>query len=333
MPHSSGGGSHGGGSHYSGGSSGGYRSSSGSSGSSVDVVKVSRKPYNGCVKYVYYSRGGTLRYIYADRKPSKPDLGVTIVIALILGFIALGIAWTLLEVGLYMPKALEVSSYASGIMIEDEVGVINEEDEDELEQALEAFLDNTGVSPTVKIVYNDTWDDDYDSLEIYAYSEYLRMYDDEKHWLVVISLPEDYETMDFVDWQWEGMIGDDCYPAISTDMENRFTDTVHKHMLRSCVDDIGENLADAYMEFNGFCMEMDISYGFVIAAGILVLMYLAILWFMINEHIKESVCYKAVAVPHNALEENCEYCGNLYIHGTVLDCPKCGAPIKAKITQ
>jgi len=37
---------------------------------------------------------------------------------------------------------------------------------------------------------------------------------------------------------------------------------------------------------------------------------------------------KATEIPQTAKEDTCEYCGGVYVIGTCIKCPHCGAPIK-----
>lgn len=335
MPHSSGGGSHGGGSHSSHSSSSSRSSYSGSSSSgssySVDNTRVSRSYFEGANKYVYYGPRGGIHYLYADRKPTEPELSVTIIILLILSFFAWGILWFLLELGLYIPRKLDATTYPSGITILDEVGVLSSNQE--LENALQQFLDKTGVSPAVQIVEESTWKGYYTDLETFAYSEYLRLFDDEKHWLVTISLPSDYNHAEFVDWQWEGMIGDDCYPAFNHISEDLFTETIQRYLLRTDVNTMGDGLRQAYDSFQKVCMERQVEVLYLVLAAGIASVYVLLCWYFINDYIKAKRCHSAVRIGKNAKEKNCEYCGNLYVVGSVKQCPSCGAPIKASAEE
>lgn len=332
MPHSSGGGSHSSGSHYSGGHSSSYRSSSSSSysGSSsyVPSARISRSYFEGAKKYVYYDNSGRMQYRYSDRRPEKPDFTVVIIAAIIFTLIGGGIIWLFLQMGLYIPRPLKASSYQSGTTIIDELGVID--NQKELETVLQEFLEKTGVSPAIEIVSEDKWYGNYDDLETYAYSEYLRLFDDEKHWLVVISLPGDYESQDFVDWKWEGMVGDDCYPAFNSESEDLFTTTIQRYLLRSESETIGEGLKNAYASFNQVCMNKQVSGVCLGVAGVVFVIYLLCMGITINSYLEDKICYEGVPVAKNAKERNCEYCGCLYIQGTVRQCPGCGAPIMAQ---
>lgn len=213
MPHSSGGGSHGGGSH--GGSHGG-----GSRGGRSVGPTISRGYFKGSTRYVYY-RKGEPRYFYAD-KSFKP-----------------GIQWSrLLILFFYLPflfvmvpaviKEIPIAkkNYNHNIVISDEADVIS--DEQALYDSLERFMKKTGVTPSVVTIYNDDWAGS-GSLENYAYSRYLREFDDEMHWLIVYA-EEKYPSGSYKDWYWEGMQGDDTDNIINSAVAARFNSDLHSRL-------------------------------------------------------------------------------------------------------
>lgn len=331
MPHSSGGGSHGGGSHSGGHSFGGssrsYSSGGSSSSSYKEHVRVSHSRFTGANKYVYYTRGGRMHYMYAKKKPDTPDLSTTAVLIAVIGVIAGFLFFTFYNAGLYTPRKLDTSNYESGTMIIDNVGIIREKAA--LDKEMKELLAVSGVSPAIEIVTESEWNTNYESFEAFAYSEYLRLFNDEKHWLVVLSLPDDYKTVDFVDWRWEGMIGDDCYPAINSSSEELFTTTVQRYLLRSEVNYMEQGLANAYKEFANVCMERQIDRINLIMAAIVLAIFVILTWIAIADYIRQRKCSKAHVVTKRSKEHNCDYCGRLYLLGTVLACPGCGAPVPA----
>lgn len=332
MPHSSGGGSHGGGSysggsHYSGGrsssgSSGGSYSSSG--GSSYSEKPISRRPYPGATRYVYYDSFGHVHNIYHQGRAERADLETSIGVIIVISLIFVPIIWLISEAAVFIPHQIHTASYNSEIVIDDHVGFV---DTVSMSDALLLFQDKTGVTPAVEIVTDSEWEPDYTDLETFAYSEYLRMFDDEKHWLFVISYPDDYQEKEFIDWSWHGMIGDDVGSAINYTSEDNFTNIMHKHMLRSSPDKLDEQLSAAFNEFSAIVMDNQISTGFVVTDIILFGIYLAILYYFIHDYMQHRQLEKAVRVKNNAKQYACEYCGCMYVSGTVSVCPHCGAAI------
>lgn len=329
MPHSSGGGSHGGGFHS---SSSASRSSSGSSrsysggGGGFSAQPIRHSYYAGATRYVWYGRNGSCRSLYQKGAHEKPSLGTTIGVLFVISLVAVPIICFLLALGLVIPKALDTNSYNANIVIEDPSGFTTGSG---LQEALVAFREKTGVTPGVEIVPDESWKEHYTDLQTYALSEYLRLFDDEKHWLVVLSWPTGTDAASFTDWSWEGMIGDECRPAINSDAEAAFTETVHRHLLRAAPETVGEELARAYTEFSATGMEIQIRVGFLVAAVVLLAVYAFLIAYFIRDYRDAKRILEAVAAPANAKEYNCEYCGSLYVSGTVTRCPNCGAPIPA----
>lgn len=326
MAHSSGGGSHSGGSH---GGSHSYSSSSRSgsssySGTSEPTAKISRRRFKGASSYVYYDRRGRYHYIYSDRTPSKPDLSLSVFVALLFLGIGGGIAWIVLQLGFFTPESLNPKSYDSGVIIESHIDI---GDESTAYNAMSQMLDITGVSPAVEIVKDSEWINSYTSLEKFAYSEYYRWFDDEKHWLVVVSYPDNYNTVKFIDWKWEGIIGDDCYPAVSSNSEEMFTTIFHRYMKSSSPETLSDSLASAYNEFSSTAMKNQFDQGALFIAGIIGIITILIVFLTFDSYVKEKKCYGARRVAPNAPEEKCEFCQRAYITGSVSECPGCGASL------
>lgn len=321
MAHSSGGGSHGGGFHSS-----GSHSSSHSSGSGSYGQPISSRYYAGATRYVWYGNNGTCHSLYKQGKREKPRRGGLIFEIVIISLILLPIFAVLLLTGFFFPRPLNTADYDTNIVIEDEAGLLTD---GSLTPALEAFREKTGVTPGVKTLMEGKWKAHFSDLETYALSEYMRLYDDEKHWLLVISRPTAASGSTFSDWAWEGMIGDDCGPAINTDSEDAFTKIIHKHLLRAAPDTVGKELAEAYAEFTATCMEPRFDPAVLITAAFIGLVYALLLVLFIQDYKKQQQLYEAVPVPKGAKEYNCEYCGTMYVGGTVSKCPSCGAPVPA----
>ena len=228
MPHSSGGGSHGGGSH-------GGGSHGGSHGGSSRGSTISHRYFPGSTRYVYYRRG-VPKYFYADKR-FKPGIQWT---RLLLILIYLPFLFTMVPaVAKRIPIAKK--NYNHNIVISDEADVIS--NEQALYDSLERFMKKTGVTPSVVTIYNDDWVSS-GSLENYAYSRYLREFDDEMHWLIVYA-EEKYPSGSYKDWYWEGMQGDDTDNIINSAVAARFNSDFHSR-LESNDKDVGAQLIASF---------------------------------------------------------------------------------------
>ena len=208
MPHSSGGGSHGGGSH----GGGSHHSHSGGRGSGYST---SRSYFPGARRY-RYRHHGTDRYIYSDRDPAKQFSPLRLLIGLFyLPFIGVAI----FLIGTPFKSMLGLNKPAdTEIIIKDEAEVLS--GNTELMKSLDAFYEKSGIVPAVITVNESVWKNRGD-LENYAYNRYLAEFDDEMHWLIVFSAPEDEEN-----WSFEGIQGNDTDPILTENVTARFNSTL-----------------------------------------------------------------------------------------------------------
>lgn len=325
MPHSSGGGSRSGGSHSSSHSSSYSRSYSSSSSDSKPSARVSKSPFPGASKYVYYRRRRKKRarpiYYYADSQNTDFTLGILILSLVLWSVLAGCIIWTIYLFVFFTPKPLDLNSYTSEIVIEDHLELI---DEEKVMPALETFRKTTGVTPGIEVVENQEWKQ-YDSLEEYSYNEYLSLYKDEKHWLVVLSYPENYNDDVFVEWSWEGMIGDQCYTSINSNLEDTFTEIVQENLSNSSPESVSEDLANAYYSFLEVWPETQISYVSIGLMILVIILYIICVIIYVRYYQEQNQIKKAIYVPNGSKEIECEYCGSIYLTKTVKECPNCGA--------
>ena len=229
MAHSSGGGSHGGGCH-------GGGCSSGQGGSHR---RYSHHRFPGSHPYSYTDLFGRKRRIYTDGNPiqSQPFAFVTmamIVFMLVTAFGELGGSFLI-------PRKLK--NPCDEILIEDSLRVI--EHRDRLEEELLQFYRETGVTPVVKTVGESQWNGAYNHLMDYSLAEYYRLFDDEKHWLIVCSAPVDAQgNADTEDWSFEGIIGDDTGPSINDRLCEVFTTKTYDSLMAN--QDLGRAIAGGF---------------------------------------------------------------------------------------
>lgn len=258
MPHSSGGGSHSGGSHRS-----SHRSSRRSGGGGT-AVRFSRKPFRNSRRYMYYNRRGEPRYIYSNSIPktiSKPvNIGLFIFqLLFLIPFVVVGLITTLTSfLILRAPKPLKPVYSEPQTRIMDFADVIS--NSSELEAVLEDFEELTGISPCVAAVYDSMWKNNYTSLENYAYDMYVNTFDDEQHFLLVYSEPDNAADLDFVDWSWEGMQGNDTDSIISEAKFSRFQSDLQMYLTKdSC--SVGQAFTQAFKNSENYIMDRNSDIG------------------------------------------------------------------------
>ena len=332
MPHSSGGGSHSGGSHSSGGHSHSSHSSGGGSSGSSSSRRSSNQPFPGAKRYLYY-RNNTPYFIYANYDVRKPDpmprVSAFIVFFMILLPIMIGCAIVMIR-SVNVPKKLTHSDKPKYV-IEDNIGVL--EDTKQLKSAMKDFYDTTGIIPAVITVRNEDWNEDYTSLENYAYDLYInRFHKDETHWLIVYS--ESIKDNGFNDWYWEGMQGDDTDNILTGKRADAFTESLQKRLLLRDKYSVDAAIALTLDEFRPQMMRPSLD-GLKFGFGLFLFLVFGGVTFY-----SFAVAYKPAKVPEEyknaklceltqVYQEPCNFCGGIYIIGMHTTCPHCGASLPA----
>ena len=153
---------------------------------------------------MYHTHDGHTRYVYSRTKPAKPSLASVLVFPIFGFFFALIMAvGTLADT----PKKLDQDYPKQNVYVYDNISII--EDHESLTEELKAFQDVTGICPVVYTVKDEDWESDYDDLEKYTYDLYVDEYRDEKHFVIVYSIPEDtLGDEENYQWSWEACQGD-----------------------------------------------------------------------------------------------------------------------------
>lgn len=242
MAHRSGGGSHSGG-HHSGG--GGHHGGSHGGGGSR-APRYSNKPFPNSKRLRYFDRHGRERFIFASEIPDK--WGILVLIIKLLPFVFPVLCGVIIFLSLFIilipPEPLKPVYMPTDVHIMDEAGLID--NEDSLESVLQKFEDKTGISPYVMTVYDEDWEN-YDELYDYAYNIYIDTFSDEQHFLIVYSEPENAAELDFVDWSWEGVQGDETDRILTESKSERFGNDLHNNFLRNDIS-VGEAFESAFKE-------------------------------------------------------------------------------------
>ena len=180
MPHSGGGGSHSGGSHSSSHSGGGGSHSGGGSGRSY---RHSDTPFTGSHPFVVYSRTRRPRIVYSDNPHYSEEMTKgQCIICVIFGlwfaipglvFFLIGLCMFFSSFSIGYQKTNIPGSVEQSIAILDENGYLSTEETEALEQSLTDFRDHTGIIPAIELTEDSTWQQDYTTMESFAYNEYI----------------------------------------------------------------------------------------------------------------------------------------------------------------
>lgn len=329
MPHSSGGGSHSSGSHHS--SSFSHSSSSSSSSGNSGPV-ISRTYFQGARRFVYYKHKKPV-YVYSTEDLTaleKPSPLRFLYLIFFLPFFAFGI-FALLH-SFTKAEKLEMNYNPTTVTIEDNMDLFDQTEEETLLNTLTKFQDMTGITPVVTTTQNESWKQYYDNLEIYAYDWYVNKYSDEKHWVIVISVPGNPDE-NFEDWYFEGMQGNDTDSIITQEVADHFTDVLNENLFASTRFTKGQAVDDAFKAIMPNLMKGHLDpffFGFSIAW----LLFTGFGCYSMAFHDPQKKLRKAMLCPQDydgvaeiMLERICGYCSNIYVRGIHLKCPHCGAPL------
>lgn len=333
MPHSSGGGSSHGGSHHSSSHSSSRSSSSGgSSYSSTPSRRVSNSYFRGSRVYVRYVNRRP-EYKYCNEGLDR-GIGPYITVMIICMFFILNGLLGILTSFKYVGPLSDVGVEGSQPEIYDDKNILG--DTTILMAALQDFKNETGIVPTVVAIENKDWQDQGYDIETYAYNWYVYHYEDEKHWVILYS--EEVGSNDtFGNWYWEGMQGDYTDSIITSKVADSFTDSLHRDLVAGSRYTKAEAIAKAFNDLHGSLIGMKLDAWTFISSLLKIGVASIILVFQIRAYrkSKKEVAgfkeVKGVKMSENniPLEDNCDYCGGLYVVGTVLKCPHCDAPIPA----
>lgn len=324
MPHSSGGGSHGGGSH-----SGGGSSRSGGGGSSQSSHRSSY--FRGAYHYVYY-RNGKANHFYNQQPITEENIasrkrtyrGLIIGLSIFYAFFIFGMLGEYIKI----PKVPNVNYNDKDVAVTDTADIFSESEEAELLETLKEFQDKSNVTPCILTIENSEWKTHYTSLENYAYEAYIDNYSDEMHWLIVYSTDH---NKSWEDWNFEGMQGDDTDPILTVGNTDKFNQTLHKYLLNDRISKF-DAFNDSFKELNESIFKVSVDVGGLIIAAIGTLthavLFFGMLYLTMGRYIK--IDSKAIMLPEGEkkyLEDTCEYCGGLFIHGIHISCPHCGGAL------
>ena len=334
MPHSSGGGSHSGGI-----SGGGFSGGGGShSGSFDNSGSGGRRTYNhyvpGARTFVCYNHG-KMDYLYANYNvgsDAKESKRIACMFAKILAVIT--VLFVIYGLLCAIPPSKIKGSYDTTIIIKDNAQVLD--DNSALTKELEAFYDATGITPAIITVHNEDWQNHFAKLDNYAYELYVNHFSDEYHWLLVYSEPENPDS-EFNDWYWAGMQGDNTDKLLNGNKLQSFNQNLQKYLTANTRYSISEAFEESFANTTPIMRKVDnlsdtiLSTAMIYSFVALFVGGISIACFVEYKINKSKQYVEITNIPKEKIEEdNCEYCGGLFIRGKHLSCPHCGAAIKAK---
>lgn len=238
-----------------------------------------------------------------------------------------------------VPQRLS-TDYDTSLVISDYINVLG--DTKALENSMMAFYDETGITPAVFTVYNEDWQDNYSSLENYSYDLYVNAFDDEKHWLIVYSQPQEPDE-NFNDWYWEGMQGDDTSDILTSAKADGFNSDLQRYLTDKSIS-VADAISRAFDNLTPKIMKKSVDtsmlFPFLFFGGfILIHAYFMVFHDPSRKYRNAEVCPENAPVGAQsrsvqteqtvqppapaAHEESCPYCGGSYVPGRDKRCPYC----------
>jgi hypothetical protein len=155
----------------------------------------------------------------------------------------------------------------------------------------------------------------------------VNKFTDEKHWLIVYS-EQEQGGQSFNNWYWEGMQGDDTDPIITEKLAGDFTNNLHKLLLANSRYTVSEAIQEAFNKLTPTIMNPSMDFS-TLGGGALFMAFICFhAYFMVGFNPKAKKYRTATKCPIILEEDVCEYCNGVYVIGTCISCPHCGAPVK-----
>lgn len=374
MPHSGGGGSSSSGSHsssHSSHSSSSHSSSShysggGGSSSSGPLFprshpsqRISHTEYhasNHDAVYVRYQNGRPqFRYAGNSERKKTSKTGIilrSLLISLCIPFILsliLVLAMGLTSFDQTVSPVTEPHTDAAWQMIDDQADSFTPSEEQEIEKSLHDLYMLSGIRTEVQTITEATFEAaDKSTLETYAYAEYVNLFSDEDHFLIV------FEDKGNNAWNFELMEGDNTSDWLTDTVNNHFNQTLTEHLWATSRYTYGTAFADALTDLNTYLQKSTEQDDTALSNVLLFVTTFFSLWItclpfslldMAFHLLKGSIDkqmlhdgYTRILNPTMVMNRyghpepkmiKCDYCDGLYPAGSTV-CPHCGAPAKTE---
>lgn len=346
MPHSGGGGSHSGGSHSSSHSSGGSHSRGSS-------YRASSTPFAGSRTYIVYNNSSSPRVVYSNNPDYKEGVSKSayygtaifcsffIIPGLIAVLIAIGLFFSSFSIGYKKTKIPD--SVSQRIVVSDMENHLHEQEKYDLVETLTEFRDETGIIPSITLVEDKDWYNDYyGDTENFAYNEYITKFPDEYHLLVVYSYSTENKETGFNEYYYHTMWGDNLGKIAKEKDEDKLLKLLERNLAIANGKNVGDAFSTTFTEYLSYFKKKTIS----MDTGEIVSAFFCMCWGLVFGGSGLAVLLgtrkaylatekdnmKVYEVKGTPTIKKCEYCGRGYIvdeNGIPCEqiCRGCGAPL------
>ncbi|MBR2926716.1 MAG: hypothetical protein IKC31_03980 [Clostridia bacterium] len=248
--------SHGGGFSGGGRSGGGGSFSSGSSSRQSSPRFSTRRPFVGGVRYIYISRGGVRREFYSSEPPKEQNVYLQVALRVLIFAVIVFVTWAMIST-VYPSKLGGWECEETGVYYQDDAHIIK--DPEGFTQVMKRFYDETGIEPFVYTLTQTQFPSHVYgpltkyTLEDYAYDQYLDLFRDEGHYMLIFVLLEDGNHL------WLDMAGDSTTSLIDDAVFESFQRKMVGRLNQKDVPDQGAVIAA--------CMDEMRTEAFIITSG------------------------------------------------------------------
>ncbi len=227
---------------------------------------------------------------------------------------------------IHNPKRIQPATEGH-MCIEDNIDILSDSEESMIMNEFRDFYSQTGITPCLITGYNSDWINNYSNMEEYAYYLYVNKFDDEKHFLIVYTQPE--ESDDFVNWYHFEMQGNDTDSIITESVGENYVNSLHTYLLQDTKYTVGEAIDNSFKDMNAHIMDFSLDAGALVGSVLYIGFICVHCYFMVFYDPNKKYRGKKIAlVSEKYIKEIvCKYCGGVYVDKTVSSCPHCGSPL------
>lgn len=256
---------------------------------------------------------------------------------------AVGVIAIILAVAI--PTKLEDDKSYKSVVIEDKLECIS--NADSINASFNKFRQETGIVPSIVMISSSEWNSDYDSLERYAYDQYMSLCEGENNWLIVCSSQTGENGN--LEWKFGSYKGENT-KKILTDMHvKKFYKELETNLYAKNSFTTEQAISKSMEESSEYMMQPSFYTDIW-----MIVFAVAVVWVIVT-FIKFKKCIskflqciiQAFKKPEPALavtadsevmtiknfEIKCRFCDGVYTRNSRQECPHCGASTTKEDTE
>ncbi|MCR5742958.1 MAG: hypothetical protein K6F92_04405 [Lachnospiraceae bacterium] len=215
------------------------------------------------------------------------------------------------------PKGKITDGCEGSIVIDDRAGVLD--DVGTLKSGMEKFEEQTGIVTALFTVADSSWKKYYTGgLSVYANELMVTTYDDDYHWVFVISVADDGS------FTYASVVGDAVRDYVTTSLADSFKSEL-KGLSKG--DAVSAEIGSAYEKFAGRVLGFNVNIGIFIVFLVVIVAFIVLGVIVVGSvRAKEREEKARVAAANAPKQAKCKFCGGVYDIGSSV-CPHCGVRV------